>query len=462
MQQRPLYWQQGLFLQPQHFQLQDRFTRSLMEPLHQKMVPHFWGVGSMAVKSAALGNRSIGLSSGEFLFQDMTYAVIPDNAVVQPRSFENAWEDGGKPFMVYLGLKKFSSSGENVTVVQDLNQTGDVITRFAATEDAEEIKDQHGNGPNAQVRHLQLVLKFFWETETEQLGDYELIPLARLERQGDAIVLSEAFIPPCLNLSAVPALERLIKEVRDQISARGRQLEAYKRDRGIHTAEFGSRDMVFLLALRSLNRYVSMLVHLTEAGHVHPWTVYGVLRQLIGEMTTFSERISVTGTLDDGTVLVPVYRHQELWHCFSSAQSLVTQLLDEITAGPEHMIPLLFDGTYFTTDLPPAIFEGRNRFFLALETDSDPQAVMASVEQIAKFSSREYLPILIARSLPGIKLTFLQAPPQELPRRANTLYFQIDHHSEPWAQVQNGHNLALYWDAAPEDLKAELMAVGRS
>jgi type VI secretion system protein ImpJ len=87
---------------------------------------------------------------------------------------------------------------------------------------------------------------------------------------------------------------------------------------------------------------------------------------------------------------------------------------------------------------------------------------MASVEQIAKFSSREYLPILIARSLPGIKLTFLQAPPQELPRRANTLYFQIDHHSEPWAQVQNGHNLALYWDAAPEDLKAELMAVGRS
>ena len=392
----------------------------------------------------------------------MTYAVIPDNAVVQSRSFENAWEDGGKPFKVYLGLKKFSPSGENVTVVQDLNQTGDVTTRFAATEDADDIRDQHGNGPNAQVRHLQLVLKFFWETETDQLGDYELIPLALLERQGDAIVLSEQFIPPCLSLSAVPVLERLIKEVRDQISARGRQLEAYKRDRGIHTAEFGSRDMVFLLALRSLNRYVSMLVHLTEAGQAHPWSAYGILRQLIGEMTTFSERISVTGTLDDGTALIPAYRHQELWRCFSAAQSLVTQLLDEITAGPEYMMPLLFDGTYYATDLPPAIFEGRNRFYLALETESDPQVVLASVEQIAKFSSREYLPILIARSLPGIKLTYLQTPPQELPRRANTLYFQIDHHGEPWAQVQNGNNLALYWDAAPEDLKAELMAVGRS
>lgn len=460
--EKPLYWHQGLFLQPQHFQLQDRFTQSLMAPLHKKLAPHFWGVGSMAVKSAALGNRSIGLTSGEFLFQDMTYAVLPDNAVIASRSFETAWDDGGKPFMVYLGLRKHSPAGENVTVVQDLNQLDEVTTRFVATEDADDIKDLHGNGPSAQVRHLRLVLKFFWEREKDQLGDYELIPLAQLERQGDAIVLSEAYIPPCLTLAAVPPLERLIKEVRDQISARGRQLEAYKRDRGIHSAEFGSRDMVFLLALRSLNRYVAQLAHLTETGLVHPWAAYGTLRQLIGEMTTFSERISATGTSDDGTVLLPGYRHQSLYPCFSAAQRLITQLLEEITAGPEYMLQLLFDGTYYAADLPPAIFEGRNRFFLAMETESDPQAVLGSVEQIAKLSSREYLPILIARALPGIRLTYMQAPPQELPRRANTLYFQIDHHGDAWSPVQNGNNLALYWDAAPDDLKVELMAVGRN
>lgn len=460
--ERPLYWHQGLFLQPQHFQLQDRYTASLMAPLHHRLMPHFWGVGSMAVKSAALGNRSIGLTGGEFLFRDMTYAVVPDNALIMPRSFENAWEDGGKAFMVYLGLKKFSPSGENVTVVDNLNQAGEVTTRFVAQEDAEDIKDQHSNGPSAQIRRLYLVLRFFWESEIDQMGDHELIPLALLERQGDAVVLSERFIPPSLSIAAIPTMERLIKEVRDQISARGRQLEAYKRDRGIHSAEFGSRDMVFLLALRSLNRYVSMLVHLTEAGQVHPWTAYGVLRQLIGEMTTFSERISASGALDDGTTLVPAYRHQELWKCFSAAQSVVTRLLDEITAGPEYMMQLLFDGTYYATDLPPAIFEGRNRFYLALETESEAQAVASSIEQIAKFSSREYLPILIARSLPGVKLSFLQTPPQELPRRANTHYFQIDHHGEPWAQVQQGNNLALYWDDAPDDLKVELMAVGRN
>jgi len=460
--ERPLYWHQGLFLQRQHFQLQDRFTQSLLAPLHQKLVPHFWGVGSMAVKSAALGNRSIGLTSGEFLFQDMTYAVLPDNAVIQSRSFENAWQEGGKPFMVYLGLKKFNPSGANVTVVEDIGKVGDVTTRFVATEDADDIKDLHGSGPDAQVRHLFMALRFFWEHEKEQLGDYELIPLVRLERQGDAVQLSESYIPPCLNLSAMPALDRLVKEIRDQIASRGRQLEGFKKDRGIHSAEFGSRDMVFLLALRSLNRYITKLIHFTEVGQVHPWQAYGLLRQLLGEMSTFSESVSAGGKSDDGTVLLPDYQHQALWPCFSSAQRLITRLLDEITAGPEYMLPLLFDGTYYTTDLPPAIFEGRNRFYLAMATEADPQSVLPSVEQIAKFSSREYLPILIARSLPGIKLAYLQVPPQELPRRANTLYFQIDHHGDAWAQVQHGNNLALYWDDAPDDLKVELMVVGRN
>ena len=126
------------------------------------------------------------------------------------------------------------------------------------------------------------------------------------------------------------------------------------------------------------------------------------------------------------------------------------------------MIALLYDGTYYAADLQPAMFEGRNRFYLAIETESDPQVILKSMEQVAKVSSREYLPILIARALPGIRLEYMQVPPQELPRRINTLYFQVDHHGDQWAQVQNGNNLAIYWDTAPDDLKAELMIVGRS
>ena len=218
--------------------------------------------------------------------------------------------------------------------------------------------------------------------------------------------------------------------------------------------------MIYLLALRSLNRYVPLLIHQTEAGDVHPWTVYGVLRQLIGELSTFSEQVSVTGEMENTRNLLGAYDHLRLGECFSGAQALITGLLDDITAGPEYMLQLMFDGTYYTTDLPPAIFEGHNRFYLLFETLEDPQILMDSLKSIAKLSSRESLPILIARSLSGIELEYLQTPPQELPRRAQTIYFQINHHGDQWAQVQKGKNLALYWDTAPEDLKVELMAVG--
>jgi type VI secretion system protein ImpJ len=250
--------------------------------------------------------------------------------------------------------------------------------------------------------------------------------------------------------------------VRDQVVARSHQLEEYKRQKGIQTAEFGTRDMVYLLALRSLNRYAPLLFHFTETQSVHPWTVYAVFRQLIGELSTFSERINVLGESEGGVQGLPNYEHRNLWECFSTAQSLVSQLLDEITAGPEYVLRLLFDGTYYATDLSPAIFEARNRFYLVFKTEEDPKVVLQSLSTVVKISAREHLPILIARALPGIKIEHLPVPPQELPRRAQSLYFALDSHSDLWAYVEKGRNLALYWDSAPEDLQAELMVVGRT
>jgi type VI secretion system protein ImpJ len=151
-----------------------------------------------------------------------------------------------------------------------------------------------------------------------------------------------------------------------------------------------------------------------------------------------------------------------LWQCFHQAQLVITRLLDEITAGPEYMIQLVYDGTYFATEMTPQMFEGRNRFYLVFETEGEPQTVITSMETIAKLSSRETLPLLIARALPGIKLEHLPQAPQELPRRANAVYFKIDHHSDQWSQIQKTKNMALYWDTAPEDLTVELMIVGRT
>jgi type VI secretion system protein ImpJ len=189
--------------------------------------------------------------------------------------------------------------------------------------------------------------------------------------------------------------------------------------------------------------------------------VYGVLRQIVGELSSFSADISASGELADGTELLAEYDHKHLYDCFSSAQGLITRLLNDITSGPEYIIPLHFDGTYFAAEIPPGIFEGDNRFYLVMETRESPEFLIESIRHIAKLSARESLPILIAQSLPGVKMTHLDLPPQELPRKSSALYFKIDEHSKPWDQIKGGSNIALYWDTAPEDLKIELMVVRR-
>jgi len=459
---RPLLWHQGLFLQPQHFQLNDLAAAARQEPYRRHLSPHFWGAGDLEIQKAALGTRSFGLVRGSFLFPDGTWVEYPGNALLEARSFEEAWVEGGKPFPVYVGIRKWNDAGENVTVLSRLHGLGEVTTRFVAAADPEEFRDLHAGGPPGRVKRLYYVLRIFWETEREQLGDYLLVPVAQLERMGEEIRASERFAPPVLSVGASPSLAGLLREIRDQLAARARQLEEYKRQRGIQTAEFGARDMVYLLALRSLNRYVPALYHVTEAPQAHPWPVYGLLRQLAGELSSFSEGVSVLGEAPDGTRLLPPYDHLNLYRCFQAAQALVSRLLDEITAGPEHVLRLLYDGTYFATDLPPAVFEGKNRFYLVLRTAADPRAVLETIETAAKLGARENLPLLIARALPGVGLEHLPVPPQELPRRANSLYFAVDHHGEQWAGVERGRNVALYWDEAPEDLEAELMVVGRS
>lgn len=459
--ERPLLWHQGLFLQPQHFQIADLYHASLLTPLQRHLMPHFWGVARMEIRQAALGTGSFHLDAGEFVFPDMTYAVVPDNAVVETRSFDGAWTDGGRPFTVYLGIRRFNQAGGNVTTTRGGDGLNGVSTRFISPEAADDVRDLHENGPSAQVRRLKYTLKVLWETEKDFFGDYETIPVAQLERQGDEVVLSSGFIPPSLSIGGSPSLEKIVKEIRDQIASRGYQLEGYKRDRGIHTADFGSRDMVYLLALRSLNRSIPQLVHMTESSAGHPWTAYGLLRQLVGELSSFSERFSVSGEAQ-GAAGLPRYDHLNLWLCFSRAQSLITALLDEITAGPEYVFALNYDGTYYSSDLPPAVFEGRNRFYLMVQTASEAKDVLNTMATGAKLSSRENLPILIVRALPGVSVTHLDRPPQELPRRAGALYFQIDHHGDQFTGIAKGRNIALFWDAAPEDLKVELMVVGRS
>ena len=433
-----------------------------MQPFLRYQGPFFHGVAALDIQKAALNTNSVHIISGEFLFPDGTYAIFPGNALISPRSFEDSWIEGGRPLKVYLGIKEWHKDSGNVSQIDAYDQASKMTTRYVTLKNPEWVADTHEGRTDGEVKFLTHALKIFWESELDNLGSYSLLPIAELVRDGDEIILSQQFIPPCLFIHASPYLVRIITEIKNQLLFRCRQLEEYKQGRGIQSVSFGSKDMVFLMALRSLARHIPGLIHVLEAESIHPWQVYGLLRQLIGELSSFSSTFNAQGEEKDGEQTISAYDHGHLWTCFFSAQRCISRLLDEITAGPDFILLLEFDGTFFTTDVKPDAFAAGNRFYLVMSTEDDPAKTARAMTTVAKASSREHLPILIARALPGVDIKHLSVPPQELPRRPQSIYFALSQHGEQWSYVAQSKNLSVYWDDAPSDLTMELMIVGRT
>ena len=458
---KPLFWHQGLFLQPQHLQLNDLYNQSNLTPYHKYLHPHLYGVGPFKIEESALSNFSFEINSGEFWFGDKTYAVIDENATIEPRHFKNVWNDEMDSLTVYVGLKKFSQTGDNVSIVRKGKSLARVHTRFISNENPEKIMDLHNGDTPANVQQMTLLLKIFFHPEIEQLGNYELIPVARIERQGDTIMISGTYAPPCISIRYANALHAQLTEIFNQILFKDRELETFKAQRGIHNAEFGSKDMVYLLALRSLNRYIPIFAHMLEEPGAHPWDVYMNVKQLIGELSSFTEIIDVLGRDESGTLRIPPYDHNDLSGCFSEVARLITQLIDEITAGPEYVINLELDDGYFSAVLKPEFLKSSNRYYLVMRTEDEVENILETLDTQIKVGTTKILPFLVERALPGVGLEHLAMPPQELPRRKDSIYFQIDHHSEQWQRIEKNKNIGLYWNLPPKEVRIELMIVNR-
>lgn len=460
---QPVFWHQGLFLQPQHLQQHDQWVNGLNEPIYDYFIPHSWGVGSITINESLLTAGIFSLEKGTFIFQDHTCIDITQNSLVDATSFDEQWVERNKPLAVFIGLRKLDSHRYNTTsALNDTSSERD--TRFTES-GREDVEDIYSGGQPANVATMQYNLKIFFSHDTEEKDGYFLIQIALLEQSGGEITLSENFIPPSLAINSSKKLHGIISEVNNQMASRGNNLEAYRREKGVHNSEFGTREMVYLLALRSLNRYYPLLNHYLRTAQTHPWNCYSLLLQIIGELSSFSENVSALGQFSDSNKQVSEYNHKNLFECFSSAIYTIKYLLNNITAGPDSVVPLNFDGTYYYADLKNVSLDRWNEYYFVVDIGKaeNMEMVGKSISGMAKLSSKENMPTLHSNSLPGVRLEQLATPPRELPKKVASLYFKIDSHSDKWQELEKEKNMALYLDENQiSNCSVSLMIIKRS
>ncbi|MCP3941805.1 MAG: type VI secretion system baseplate subunit TssK [Desulfobacteraceae bacterium] len=457
--EKPILWHHGLFLQPQHFQQNDIFLRSLFTPHNRYHTPFFWGCNLFEIQVASLEQRIIEIEKCELIFQDGTWVQYPGNAVVQPRSFEDISFDveGDKPVVAYVGIKKWNQYEGNVTSTQDSDRMDSVATTCVSCVEPEEVKDIHEGGETANIRKMSYVLKIFWDYEIEKFYDYLFMPILRLELDEDKVNISKNFVPPVYLVSGADSLIQLLKSLRESIVSRCRVFESYKLTQGFQSSDFDAHFIPHLLVLNSLNRSLPVLNHIIEIADFHPEVVYMVLRQIVGDLSTFSDRINALGHTKDGISLLPEYEHENLFYCFSQAKLLISELLKDISLGGESIFNMVRKGNEFTAQIPVDEFSDHYLYFIVLKSTGVADEIINELQNLVKVGTKENIAGMVSRALPGVPIKYRIVPPPGMPKRSDTYYFRLDSKHALWEEIKRIGDIALFWDDAPDDVSIELV-----
>jgi len=452
---RPVFWYQGLFLQPHHFQHADLFAQSQLWPLKRYLQPYFWGVCRLKVNETALREGTFELTNGEFIFQDGTWVSLPGNSRVNPRSFRDAAPHDDR-LKVYLGLHKWRDDRPNVASLTGHDLPSDINRRFVSDPETYESPDLYQQGPTAQLKLLDYGLRLFWEAEAGEATDFHLLPIARLKLDNRLPELCEDFIPPLVTTGASDAALEMIRSIQGLLLARSHLLDTYKEREGL-VGPMSGFNLFSFLALRSLNRYIPILSHMAEAVDLHPWHIYATLRQLVGELSSFSDQRDALGGLKDGSGRMAPYDHENLGHCFQTATLLIEELLDALTGGAETSITLQREGDYFRGKIPADFFGAHYGYYFRIRSRESRQKLVETASHVVKLGADEEMEELMSRALPGVRIEPVKGPLPGLAEVPDVINMKADTSSRSWDEVRKRRTICLYWKEAPGDMTVALI-----
>lgn len=455
---RPVMWHHGQFLQPQHLQLLDKRLEALLYPGQQYAQPWFWGNAGITFREDELARDVIAIKDARLLFPDGVFVSVPENAHVPARSFQRVWAEREKPLHVYIGVKTWRDE-DNVTqgnAPEEEEERND--GRFIAPLDPEEKSDYFGDGPSALVFRMKYRLRIFWESELGSAGDYTLLPIARvIQNSMGETRFAPDYIPPLIAVDGSPTLVELIRSTVHNLMERSRQLEEFKAPSSLEMKHWDVKSVLFMLALRSINRILPSLRHALGAPHIHPWHVYNIFIQLLGDLSTFSDRVTAMEPEKGGPAGIPPYSHTDLYACFKTVRELLIHLLSGLVFEPDSLVPFTQQGAYHVAQLQPHHFDSGNGHWLILSTSEELDLMEMTRTGSLKMGELNALSIMLSKALPGIPLNLRTEPPPGVPRRQGAHYLSLDSQSGQWNDVPLTSKLAVYLANPPADLRMELV-----
>jgi len=449
---RPLYWHQGLFLQPQHFQ-------QLQLRIETNAGSHFSpgsavGITRLDIDSSALANGLFTVERLECVMFDGTLLNFPGNLEIAPLSLRSDMADAAGAIEIFLTLPVLDTEAGNLA-----NENDSTAKRYRMAADVPVNDIFHGDD---RVDLQSLIYDARLEVGEQEQDQRSVVTekIAEIVSDGGEFRRSGSFVGNVRALQASPVLVDAVKSIKQSLIARYDQLESFSSLSSAQGGELSATSFANMMALNVLAAYVPALSQHEELPSAQPEDLYLTLRQLIAQLSAFSKNVSINGETTDPAHSLLGFQQANLTECFRRAFQLVKRLLDELTVDPELFISLEGQGEgKFVNTITPDFRELRNRIYLRLRSIEDLESRIGEVVDVSKFGADGQVDVYLRRSLPGIQLGYLARKPLGVASTPNSYYFSVDCRGFEWQKVLEAGRVSLIWPGAPKDLLVEVIAV---
>jgi type VI secretion system protein ImpJ len=434
-------WTEGLFLQPQHFQQQDRYFERYVETRCQALIAHSWGLTELELEHDLLSIGRFGLRRVAGVFPDGTPIRMPeDDPLPAPIDINAQVRDQ----IVYLAVPLRRSGSLEI----DRSSTGDALVRH----DVRELETRDATSSGADAALLEVgALRTRFLLASDVTDAYACIPLAHIVegRVDKRVVLEDRFIPTVLDARAAPRLATFMRELHGLLHQRGEALGG----RVVATDRGGTAQLADFLMLQTLNRYEPLIAHCSESGVIHPEHLYRICVSAAGELSTFTTASKRPPTL-------PPYRHDQLRESFEPVMAALRASLSAVLEQNAIQIPI--ESKKFgisVAAVPDRALYTSAVFILAARADLPAEDVRRRFPAQLKIGPVEKIRDLVNLQLPGVPVHPVPVAPRQIPFHAGFVYFELDQGSELWSQLPTSGGVAMHVAGEFPGLALEFWAI---
>jgi type VI secretion system protein ImpJ len=434
-------WSEGMFLNPQHFQQQERYFERYIEGKCSAYGAYGWGVHDFEIDEQLLKLGKLSVVRGTGVFPDGTPFNFPDVDDAPPVM---QITEGIHNAVLFIGVPVKRPGA--VDVLPEENSQG--LARYYSTEQG--IRDATSEGSdNLSVNVGKLRLRLL--LETDDLSGYACIGLARIaeSREDNNVLLDDQYLPSCLDCDAVPRLKSFLAELVGMLHHRGESIAGRLAD----TQRGGTAEIADYMMLQLINRIEPLARHLSQSKGLHPFTLFTETIQMVGELSTFVAK-------NKRPPLLPVYLHDNLQDTFAPVMAAIRQCLAmvyEQTAISLNLVEKKYG--IRVAEISDRSLLNTAAFVLAVRADVAEDVIRSRLPAQMKIGPVERIRQLVNAAMPGFLMKPLPVAPRQIPFRSGYTYFELERKSEYWNELQRSGGIAMHVGGDFPGLEMEFWAI---